>query len=187
MRTGDAAKQTLVGKALRSIVCGTLFWGTLLYGAQPYAYGVDDLRVPAMPSALAAPVPGNDAMDGSQGSETPVLHFQTALEPVSKPAERPAVQTIQDIRFSQPREVKQSGYTSMRVPTTYRTKSWVAPRAVHRTLFFQDKPLERHGRTNHAKLQPAISVVRFFADAILYPARQLADVRHPVHYATSPR
>jgi len=33
-----------------------------------------------------------------------------------------------------------------RVPTVRSTAMWVSPRAVHRTLYFNDNPLEREGR-----------------------------------------
>ena len=184
MRTGNAMTHELTGKATQSLACRALICGLLLCGTHVFA---EDTRVPTMPTAFVAPVPELDTIDTIQGSETPALSLPTALDSETATTKRAVVQSIQDIKFSQPRDVAQSDFTSMRVPTTYRTKSWVAPRAVHRTLFFQDNALERHGKTNNAKLQPAVSTARFFVDAILYPARQLADARHPVHYATSPR
>ena len=100
------------------------------------------------------------------------------------------VSSIRSIRFVAPRAAEQSAaYRAPRVSSMHSTVSWVSPRAVHRTLYFNDNPLERHGKYNNEKVQPVVSSVRFAADALKYPFLRISDLRNgdPLHSAKSPR
>lgn len=104
--------------------------------------------------------------------------------------ESDSVSRIRSIEFVPVR----SGIQSMpnresRVPSVRSTVTWVSPRAVHRTLYFNDNPLEREGKTCSPTLQPAISVFRFGADALSFPAHYFFRPRcnSCLHYAASPR
>ncbi len=101
-----------------------------------------------------------------------------------------AVTSIRSIKFERPRDAVQSAASrSPRTSSVCSTVNWVNPRAVHRTLFFNDNPLEREGKTNFPCLQPAVSVLRFGTDALTFPAKRLSPTRcgNCLHYATSPR
>ena len=54
--------------------------------------------------------------------------------------------------------------------------SWLPTGLVHRPLYFDQHPLERHGQTC-GKLQPVVSWGHFLADLTLLPLRMAAD--HP--------
>jgi hypothetical protein len=54
--------------------------------------------------------------------------------------------------------------------------SWVPTGLVHRPLYFDQHPLERHGQTC-GKLQPVVSWGHFLADLTFLPLRMAAD--HP--------
>lgn len=100
------------------------------------------------------------------------------------------VTSIRNIRFVAPRTAEQStAFRGPRMTSMHSTVRWVSPRAVHRTLFFNDNPLERQGKSYNRKLQPAISAVRFATDAVTFPINRAADLHRgdPLHYATSPR
>lgn len=101
-----------------------------------------------------------------------------------------AVTTIRSIQFVRPREAVQSTVSrNPRTSSVCSTVNWVNPRAVHRSLFFNDNPLEREGKTNFPCLQPAVSILRFGTDALTFPAKRLSPTRcgNCLHYATSPR
>ena len=93
-----------------------------------------------------------------------------------------AATSIRGIEFVQPRQTAQSAVRRIpRIPSVRSTVSWVTPRAVRRTLYFDDNSLERYGETNFPHLQPTISVLRFGADATLFPARCLLHRSRGLH------
>ena len=57
--------------------------------------------------------------------------------------------------------------------------NWEAPALWHKPLYFEDAPLERYGLTCGPRLQPAVSVTRFFATIPLLPYKLALD--HPRH------
>lgn len=103
--------------------------------------------------------------------------------------ESSAISMIRSIEFVPMTLDNQSvSFRQPRVPSMRSTVTWVSPRAVHRTLYFNDNPLERYGRTNSSALQPALSVLRFGTDTITAPGRYLQSrCNGRLHYATSPR
>ena len=63
--------------------------------------------------------------------------------------------------------------------TTY---TW-APRVLaHRTLYFEDMPLERYGQSAGDCLQPIKSGIRFLADAVTIPLQMIHEKPCDLHY-----
>lgn len=54
------------------------------------------------------------------------------------------------------------------------TKHWVADNLSHKTLYFEDLRLERHGQSHGDCLQSHLSGFRFLADAVVWPFRMMA-------------
>ncbi|MCA9266738.1 MAG: hypothetical protein KDA60_22925, partial [Planctomycetales bacterium] len=55
---------------------------------------------------------------------------------------------------------------------SFQTFAWKSPSLVHRTLYFEDAPLERYGHSWGPCLQPVVSGWRFFRDAVTVPYRE---------------
>ena len=53
------------------------------------------------------------------------------------------------------------------------TKQWVADNLRHKTLYFEDLRLERHGQAHGDYLQSHLSSLRFLGDAVVFPLRLL--------------
>lgn len=179
--------------AWSSTYCVSLLVSALLAGrwaaaADPGA--VVRYQPPMPPSAsFLAGGPGQLVSDTGQGSPG----NRNAEPPASEPAEQhlARITRIREIEFAAPRP---NGSTleavgGPRQSQIHSAMSWVAPRAGHRTLYFNDNPLERHGKTNCSAWQPLISTMRFAVDAMAFPLRRLGDVgsAHTIHAATSPR
>ena len=67
--------------------------------------------------------------------------------------------------------------TTFEPPAIGTLYQWESSSAVDRKVLFEDPQLERYGCTRHARLQPAISGLKFFKDGALFPA-QLILRRH---------
>ena len=153
-------------------------------------------EVPQAPSRALAPIPAVE-----QASPLDAFSEDSVIDTLDLAPEAPQSQqdnsvtevermrrprTIQDVKFHSVSPADQSDAVgTLKAPTMYSTKSWVAPRAVHRSLFFHDNALEREGRTRSAHLQPAISATKFYVDAALFPFRRLTPSGHRLHYAVS--
>jgi len=98
--------------------------------------------------------------------------------------------SIYDVWFTAPKtriDDLASSVRSTKQPMIHNPVSWVSHRTEHRTLYFQDNPLERYGKTQSPKLQPAISVFRFASDVVLAPVRNVRQKANALHFAKSPR
>ena len=62
-----------------------------------------------------------------------------------------------------------------------RPYTWAARNTAHRTLYFEDMPLERYGQSAGC-LQPAKSAVRFLADTITFPLQWVHERPCELHY-----
>jgi len=60
---------------------------------------------------------------------------------------------------------------------------WAASGLLHKPLYFEDVPLERHGQTSFPALQPAISGARFVKSALTLPYRMGLQHPHECVYA----
>jgi len=77
--------------------------------------------------------------------------------------------------FRNPKKSDLSGPTSQRASLSYH---WVAARTWHQPLYFDNIPLERYGQSNHPRLQPLISGVRFFGTLPVIPYKIGIDRTH---------
>lgn len=59
---------------------------------------------------------------------------------------------------------------------------WVADNLRHRTLYFEDLRLERHGKSHLPIVQPTISFIRFMGDAFFIPAKVLRNPFWQCHF-----
>ncbi len=50
---------------------------------------------------------------------------------------------------------------------------WEAPNDVYKNLLFEDPLLERHGFSNHERIQPGISGLKFYTQSALFPLNVL--------------
>ena len=62
------------------------------------------------------------------------------------------------------------------------TFPWEARNLAHRTLFFEDMPLERYGQTHRKLVQPIKSGVRFLADYVTLPLQMIHEGPCDLHY-----
>ncbi len=59
---------------------------------------------------------------------------------------------------------------------------WTARNLSHRTLYFQEMPLQRYGYSSGPILQPFLSAADFARDAALFPLRRLQETPCELHY-----
>lgn len=165
-------------------------------------------ELPLLPLVIAeTPIPQNplslpvlQSADGDDGDSRHDIPKQVSKVDLGTDSSDPSftkrdqwvgdLRSIRNIRFVAPRSADQSSAVrEPRLTSMHSTVRWVSPRAVHRTLYFNDTPLERDGKTVNSKLQPAISSVRFATDALTFPIKRITDMRRKAqfHYSTSPR
>ena len=59
---------------------------------------------------------------------------------------------------------------------------WVASNLAHRTLYFDDEPLERFGYSRSPLLQPLLSTCEFAKDVVASPIRGIFDSPNECHF-----
>ncbi len=62
------------------------------------------------------------------------------------------------------------------------TKHWTADKLAHRTLYFEDVRLERHGQSHRDVVQSHLSFMRFMGDVVVTPFRLLGVPPHKCFY-----
>ena len=70
-------------------------------------------------------------------------------------------------------------HTGVQEPYDYH---WAARNVSHRTLYFQDLPLERYGYSYGPKVQPFVSALDFVRDVAMAPIRWGKEQRCELHY-----
>ena len=60
--------------------------------------------------------------------------------------------------------------------------TWAARNLAHRTLYYQDMPLERYGQTYGGFVQPLVSGLRFAGDIVTLPLQAIRDRPCQLHY-----
>ena len=166
-----------------SLICA----GSPSFAAPPAVIPPLPTLQPSRTSAerLMPPVPTNAPMKRDRSISVVTAWNHTDDSP-SQAIDRP----IDEITFWPSRHKINAGTNTsgeLRVAQSQKTKTWVSPRAMHQTLFFNDNPLERDGKTNHKHLQSAVSALRFTFDALLSPLRSLRTPPSLLHYSRSPR
>ncbi|QDS87797.1 hypothetical protein EC9_19800 [Rosistilla ulvae] len=136
----------------------------------------------------------------NQSEETKVVHEKTHSETrVAAQAfpkklvaeqEKPTLRSIRDISLNiatvgAPKNRYQTdGEPASHLESYPTSKSfcWVAPGTVHNPLYFEDVALERYGKGCYPCIQPAVSGVRFFSDALLLPYQMGLDCPCELEY-----
>ncbi len=59
---------------------------------------------------------------------------------------------------------------------------WSARNLSHRTLYFQEMPLQRYGYSSGPVIQPFLSAADFARDAVLFPLRRFQETPCELHY-----
>jgi hypothetical protein len=150
-------------------VCVALMTTATAAGQQPGPWLADQRAQGPFQPPLAAPVtlapPPPNAERGMEALPPahPTLRPLGQLSYRIQPREKVLPQSYGHDAFA--------GTWQSRQPPSLTLVGWEAPGLSHKTLYFQDLPLERNGFSCHPLIQPGISAMRFYADIGLFPLK----------------
>lgn len=139
--------------ATLALFCSTWF--------DPPTARADQPELPSPPADLAKSRPTTE----NESESLPYKTLGDIALSQSPPTGRLPLDHSKDL-FRDPKKGDLTGPTSQRATLSYH---WVAARTWHQPLYFDNIPLERYGQSNHPRLQPLMSGIRFFGTLPVIP------------------